>query len=365
MGGVAIGGYAPGRLANPSLTWEKQKSFNGGIDIKIFNSRVGLTVDHFQTRNYDLLLNVNVPAILGFGTALKNIGEVKNTGWEFVVSTINFDGKFQWSTDLNLSTYKNEVVKLGPSGDPIINGGNITMIGKPIGMFYGWISDGIFKSQAELDKGPIFNPGARDASRVGDVRFKDISGPGGKPDGVINSFDKTIMGSPYPDYYYGMTNHFSYKNISLSVSIQGTQGNQVLALDRSQSTNNRARFRQLSIMNNYWKSEQDPGNGWAPRPNDTPTGNWRGEYSTLWLDNASYLRINNITLGYLLPNQISNKANISSARVYISATNPFLFTNYIGFNPDISRNNNALTPGNSNYDYPLPKSIVLGLNLSF
>lgn len=366
LGGAAVGGYAPGRLANPSLTWEKQKSLNGGVDLKMFNNRVAFTVDYFQARNYDLLLNVNVPAILGFSTALKNIGEVKNTGWEFVLSTVNVKSKkIQWTTDFNISAIRGEVVKLGPSGDPIINGGNITRIGQPVGMFFGWIADGIFKNQAELDKGPIFNPGARDRSRVGDVRFVDVSGPGGKPDGVINSFDKTIMGSPYPDFYYGMTNRVSYDNLSLTVSLQGTEGNKVLALERGQSSNNRGRFRQLSIMNDYWKSEQQPGNNWAPRPNDTPTGNWRGEYSTLWLDDASYLRINNITLAYVVPNQLIQKAKISSARVYVSANNPFLVTNYVGFNPDISRNSNPLTPGNANYDYPLSKSIVVGLNLSF
>jgi TonB-linked SusC/RagA family outer membrane protein len=365
LGGSAVGGYAPGRLANPSLTWEKQKSFNGGLDLRLWTNRIGFSVDYFQAWNYDLLLNVNVPAILGFGTALKNIGEVKNTGWEFMLNTVNIDGKFKWSTDFNISAIRGEVVKLGPSGDPIISGGNITMIGQPVGMFYGWIADGIFNTQAELAKGPIFNPGARDASRVGDVRFKDVSGPNGKPDGVINSFDKTIIGSPYPDFYYGMTNNFSYKNITLGISLQGSQGNKVLALERGQSTNNRARFRQLSIMNDYWKSETSTGDGWAPRPNDTPTGNWRGEYSTLWLDVASYLRINNITLGYLLPETWTEKIKISSARFYVSATNPFLFTDYVGFNPDISRSNNPLTPGVANYDYPLQKSLVFGVNLSF
>ena len=118
-------------------------------------------------------------------------------------------------------------------------------------------------------------------------------------------------------------------------------------------------------MNNYWKSETDAGDGWAPRPNDTPTGNWRGEYSTLWLDVASYLRINNISLGYLLPETWTDKIKINSARLYVSATNPFLFTDYVGFNPDISRSNNPLTPGVANYDYPLQKSLVFGLILSF
>jgi hypothetical protein len=346
------------------VTWETQKSVNAGLDAAFFNRRVMLTVDHFQSRNYDLLLNVNVPDVTGFSTALKNIGEVKNSGWEFVLGTVNLADKFQWSTDFNLSTYRNEVVKLGPEGDPIISGGNITMIGEPIGMFYGWLSDGIFMNQAELDRG-LFNPGARDASRVGDVRFIDVSGPDGKPDGVINSFDKTIMGSPYPDFYYGMTNNFSYKNISLTVGLQGSQGNEILALSRGQLANNRARFRQLSLLNNYWKSEQEPGDGKTPRPNDTPTGNFRGTYSQLWLDTGTYLRINNITLSYLFPEAVTQKLKLSSSRVYINATNPFLFTNHIGFNPDVSRNDNALTPGNENFEYPLAKSIIIGINVGF
>ena len=365
LGGAAVGGYAPGRLANPSLTWETQKSFNAGLDMSFFDSRLSVTVDHFQSRNYDLLLNVNVPDITGFSNALQNIGEVKNSGWEFVLSSLNSAGKFRWTTDFNLSTYKNEVVKLGPQGDPIISGGNITMIGQPVGMFFGWLSDGIFMNQAELDAGPIFNPGARDASRVGDVRFVDVSGSEGVPDGIINSFDKTIMGSPYPDFYYGMNNNFSYKNFTLSVGLQGSYGNKILALSRNQVANLRSRFRQLAIMNNYWKSEEEPGNGKSPRPNDTPTGNFRGAYSQLFLDEGTYLRINNISLAYLFPPSIVSKLKLSSLRIYTTATNPFIFTEHVGFNPDVSRSDNALTPGNENYEYPLPKSIVFGLNLGF
>ncbi len=352
FGGAADGGYAPGRLANPSLTWETQKSFNVGLDMGFLNNRVSLSVDHFQSKNYNLLLNVNVPDITGFSNALQNIGEVKNSGWEFVFSSANAVNRFKWSTDFNLSTYQNEVVKLGPQGDPIISGGNITMIGQPIGMFFGWLSDGIFMNQAELDAGPIFNPGARDASRVGDVRFVDVSGSEGVPDGIINSFDKTIMGSPYPDFYYGMTNNFSYKNISLSIGLQGSYGNEILALSRNQVANLRSRFRQLSIMNNYWKSEEEPGNGKSPRPNDTPTGNFRGAYSQLFLDEGSYLRINNISLGYLFPEGLTQKLRLNTLRVYTTATNPFIFTKHVGFNPDVSRSNNALNPGNENFEYP-------------
>lgn len=364
MGGVAVAGFAPGRLANPLLTWEKQKQINVGLDASLFNRRVNITIDHFRSRNTDLLLNVNIPDVTGFSTALKNIGEVKNTGWEFVLGTTNIASKnFEWSTDFNISTFTNEVVKLGPTGDPIFSGGNVTMIGQPIGMFFGWLNDGIFKTQAELAAGPIFNPGAGDRSRVGDIRFVDISGPAGKPDGVINSFDKTIMGSPYPDFYYGMTNRFVYKKISLSVTLQGSQGNEILNLSRASGNSSRGRYRQYAFSNNYWKSEQDPGDGRTPRPNDAPTGNIRGTYSQYWLDNGSFLRVNNISLGYQMPDQIASRLRLSSLRFYVNASNPFLFTKYTAFNPDVSNSMNALTPGNELNNYPIPKALILGVTL--
>lgn len=365
LGGVAVGAFAPARLANPSLTWEKQKQVNIGFDVAFFNRRIGLTVDHFISTNTDLLLNVNVPDITGFSTALKNIGEVKNNGWEFSINTVNLKNKFGWTTDFNLSTYRNKVTRLGPGGDPIYSGGNVTMIGQPIGMFYGLITDGVFKNQAELDKGPIFSPGSAVRSRVGDTRFLDISGPDGKPDGIISSLDQTIMGSPYPDYYYGMTNHFSYKNVSLSVSLQGSQGNKVLSISRLGTLNTRGRVKQLASSNSYWKSEQDPGDGQVPRPNDAPTGGNRDPWNSRYLDYGTYLRINNINLSYLLPADYSQKLKLNSIRIYVSATNPFLFTKNESFNPDVSNSDNPLTPGIDNNNYPLTKSIVLGINVAF
>lgn len=365
LGGVAVGAFAPARLANTSLTWEKQKQVNIGFDIAILNRRISLTADHFLSRNTDLLLNVNVPDITGFSTALKNIGEVKNSGWEFAINTVNLKNKFEWTTDFNLSTYKNQVVKLGPEGDPIYSGGNVTMIGQPIGMFYGLINDGVFKNQAELDKGPIFSPGSAVRSRVGDTRFQDITGPNGRPDGIINSLDQTIMGNPYPDFYYGMTNRFSYKNVSVSISLQGSQGNKVLSISRLGTLNTRGRVRQLASSNSYWKSEQDPGDGQVPRPNDAPTGNNREPWNSRYLDYGTYLRINNMTLSYLIPASISKQLKISSLRFYISATNPFLFTKNEAFNPDVSNSDNPLTPGIDNNNYPLTKNIIAGLNVSF
>lgn len=363
FGESVVGGYSPVQIANPLLTWEKQSQVNLGVDLGLFKGRINMTVDHFQSKNTDLLLNVNIPSTTGFTNALQNIGEVKNRGWEFALNTVNFQGKFNWETSFNLSTYKNEVTKLGPTGDPIYAGNNVTMIGKPLGMFYGYLTDGVFMNQAELDEGPIYNPGASDASHVGDIRFKDVSGPNGVPDGIIDNFDNTIMGNPYPDFYYGMSNRFSFNGISLSVDLQGSQGNDVLSVTRDAGNSGRGRVRGYAFSNNYWKSEQDPGDGVTPRPNDSPTGGARRP-SQNWVDNGSFLRITNITLGYEIPERITDKLHFNSLRFYVTATNPFLFTDYVSFNPDVSFRGDPLRPGNEANDYPLGKGITLGLNLS-
>lgn len=364
-GETTVGGFAPGRMPNPNLTWEKQQQINFGLDFSIAKSRINLTVDHFRSRNTDLLLNVNISDLTGFSTALQNIGEVKNSGWEFVLSTANLEGPFSWKTDFNISTYKNEVVKLGPQGDPIYSGGNVTMIGQPIGMFYGWITDGVFKNAAELAKGPIYRPGSTIASRVGDTRFLDISGPDGKPDGIIDGSDQTIMGSPYPNFYYGMTNRLSYKNIGLTIGLQGTYGNKVLSIARLGTLNTRGRVRQLASSNAYWKSEQNPGDGQVPRPNDAPTGNNRDPWNSRYLDEGTYLRINTISLTYQVPSALLQKLSLGSLRLYATATNPFLFTKNEAFNPDVSNSDNPLTPGIDQNNYPLTKSIIFGINLGF
>ncbi len=368
-GGVAISGYAPGTIANPDLTWEKQEQINVGIDLGLYKGRLNLSIDHFNSKNKNLLLNVNVPTATGFSTALQNIGEVKNTGWEFVLSSINLDGKLNWSTDLNLSIYKNEVVRLGPSGDPIIAGNandgyNITKIGQPIGMFYGFIADGIFKTAAELAAGPVYNRGLADATRVGDIRFKDISGPGGKPDGIIDNNDMSITGSPYPDFYYGMTNRFSYKTLSLSFNIAGSYGSKVYADSYRIFKLNRSRSRTFATEANYWKSEADPGDGQTPRPVDNTTGGIRLT-GTRYMDTGTFLRFNNITVGYVLPASIAQRLKANAIRFYLSSSNPITITKNLSFNPDVSNSGDPLSPGHDRNNYPLPRNIMLGLNITF
>jgi len=357
-------GYAPARIPNPNLTWEKQRQLNTSVEASFLQNRINISVDYFHSTNTDLLLNVNVPTITGFSTSLENIGEVQNKGWEFVLNTVNTQGKFNWSTDFNISTYRNKVIKLGPEGDPIISGWNITQIGQPIGMFYGLLWDGVFMNQAEVDRGPKYSPGLRDESRPGDIRFKDVSGPNGVPDGIITTDDYTIMGSPYPDFYYGMTNRFSYKNISLILSIVGSQGAEILNRANEIRLLTRSRSRTLSNQANWWKSEAEPGDGRTPRPNDIPNGGIRLP-NQRHLDSGSFFRVSNISLSYLFPRVISNKLLLNSLRVYATANNPFLITKNTSFNPEVSNSRGSLEPGVDNNNYPTPKSFILGINVEF
>jgi hypothetical protein len=172
------------------------------------------------------------------------------------------------------------------------------------------------------------------------------------------------MGSPYPDFFYGMTNRLAYKNVSLSVSLQGSQGNEIFSTANNIRLLTRSRSRTLATQRNYWKSEQDPGDGVTPRPNDQPTGGIRLN-SQRYIESGSYLRINNISLGYLLPTPMVHKLLLNSLRVYVTANNPFIFTKNTSFNPEVSNSGNALNPGIDFNNYPLPKSLIIGLNVGF
>ena len=354
---IGGGGMAPSNIENNMLTWEKQRSTNIGLDAGLFKNRISFTVEYFQTLNHKLLLNVRVPSITGFTNSLQNIGEVENKGWEFSLKTHNIKGAFNWHTNFNLSTYRNKVLKLGPEGAPLIETSNITQIGSPVGMFYGYKTDGVFKNQAELDRGPIWGTGVA-ASHVGDIRFVDING-----DGVITPLDdKTIIGSPYPKFYFGMTNAFSYKNFMLSVSVTGSYGNKVMYVG-DQKLYTRARYRQYAQVKDYWKSESDPGNG-EPRPNNNPSGGVR-ERSDRYLDDGSFIKINNINFSYTVPTQIIQNLGVSGLRLYMTSNNPFLFTKFKDMNPEVYNSNNSLTPGLANANYPVAKSLILGINVTF
>ena len=355
---IGGGGVAPGSIENTLLTWEKQNQVNFAIEAGFFRNRINLSAEYYVAQNHQLLLSVNVPQITGFSSSMQNIGKVENKGWEVTLRTHNVRGKVNWYTNFNIYGNRNKVLELGPEGAPLISTNHITQIGSPLGMFYGYITDGVFKNQAELDAGPIWGTGAA-ASHVGDIRFKDLNG-----DGAITPLDdKTIIGSPYPNFSLGMTNSVSFMNFNLSVALTASYGNKVM-YQEDYKMYTRARYRQYAQVKDYWKSESDPGNGTEPRPNNNPKGGVR-ERSDRYLDDASFLKVNNINLSYTFPARIAQALQLQNLRLYATSTNPFIFTKYKDMNPEVSNSTSSTSSGVANYNYPVAKSFLLGFNVTF
>lgn len=374
IGGNRAIGLQPSNLANPNLTWEVSAQTDFGLDVGLFNNKLNLVVDYFQKNTDDLLLQVQIPTTTGFSNFLQNLGEIKNTGWEFALNTINVSNEnFQWRTSANLTAIRNEVLALGPEGDDIISGAggpdggaeggvsgtHITRIGEPLGNFFGFVRDGIYLNQEEIDSNPVQDFPNR---QPGDWRTKDTNG-----DGIIDADDRTITGSPFPDFTYGVTNTFKYKNIDFSVLLVGSQGNDILNLSIREYGNFAANNNIITEQFNGFQSPTNIGNG-LPRAARNPSSN-QTAISTYHVEDGSFLSVRNITLGYNLESTVSERLNLESARIYVGVQNAFLFTNFIGFNPEESIEDNgaasALSPGVSYGGYPLPRTFTLGLNLKF
>ncbi|MCL5246513.1 TonB-dependent receptor [Cellulophaga sp. 20_2_10] len=358
-------GLIQSTIPNPELTWEKSVQTNVGLELGLVNNRIFLLADYYRTITSDLLLNVGITSVSGFETTLQNIGEVKNEGFEIALKSRNFVGDFKWETDINFSTNKNEVLSLNDKGEPIFSSGSagirhITQVGESIGSYYGYVVDGIYQNQQDIIDAPIDtqapNPGP------GDFKFKDVDG-----DGEITPDDRTVTGSYFPDFTWGITNRFSYKGVDFTFLIQGVEGNEVLNLTSRHLKNGEANFNSYAIFNDRWKSEADPGNGSVPRA-DRLSGNHgnNNRPSSFQVEDGSFVRLRNMTLGYTLPTKEVFGSSIEKLRFFITGTNLFTKTDYLGYNPEVSnRPNSSLTPGEDYGAYPLTKSFTMGLNLSF
>lgn len=358
------GGAAPSTISNQALSWETTTQSGVGVDLGILDDRINFTFDYYRSITSDLLLNVNIPSAFGYTTALTNIGEVLNEGLEFMLTTRNIVGNFTWSTDFNYSTNRNEVLKLGQKGDPILSAGgagirHITMVGQPIGSYYGYVTDGLFLTQSDLDN-RLPDAMARKPG-LGDFKFKDING-----DGRITSADRTVIGNYMPDYTFGITNRFSYRNFDASIFFQGVVGGEILNLTSRHLKNGEANFNAYAAFNDRWRSPEDPGNGKFPRA-DRQTGLHGGNDrpSDFQVEDATYFRIRNITLGYNVPSRILGTA-VSRARIYGSVSNVFTWTDYLGFNPEVNNWSGAsmLTQGEDYGAYPIMRTFTLGINVS-
>ncbi|WP_460944677.1 SusC/RagA family TonB-linked outer membrane protein [Spirosoma daeguense] len=357
-----VSGLAPGNSANDKLKWEKTAMLDIGFDAAFLRNRLTLTFDYYNANTSDLLLNVPVPRTSGFSTELQNIGKVNNEGFEFTLGTQQTFGRFGWTANANIATNRNTVRALGASGDPIIVSGGvagaqfITRIGEPIGQYWTMKYDGVFKNQAEVDAYPHTS-----TTKPGDFRFVDTNG-----DGKIDfSSDRTVTGSYFPKYTFGFTTRFTFAGFDLGATVQGVQGNQIMNLIRRYIYNSEGNGNQFRGALNRWQSPENVGNGLVNRANRLSTGS-NGEISTWHIESGSYVRIRTITLGYTLPATLLQRLGLSRARVYATTQNPFTFTKYTGYNPDVSaRPDNALSQGEDYGTYPLARTTSIGVNLSF
>jgi TonB-linked SusC/RagA family outer membrane protein len=362
--GSEANGIIQQTIPNPKLTWEKSAQTDIGVELGLFKNRLFLLADYYKTVTSDLLLNVSITSVSGFNTVLQNLGQVKNEGFEFAFKSRNFVNKFTWDTDINFSTNKNEVLSLNSENEPIFSIGgagirHITRVGDPIGSYYGYVVDGIYQNQQDIANSPIDTQAPKPAP--GDLKFKDING-----DGKITPDDRTVTGSYFPDFTWGITNSFSFKGADFSFIIQGVEGNEILNLTGRHLSNGEANFNSYAIWNDRWKSAEEPGNGSIPRA-DRESGRHGNNMrpSSFQVEDGSFIRLRNVTLGYTLPEKMFFKGNIDKLRFYVTGSNLLTITDYLGYNPEVSNIAGSTTPGEDYGAYPLNKTIVFGINLNF
>lgn len=350
-------GLAPSTLANDELTWEKSKQTDIGIDFGLFNNRVSVVADWYYNLKTDLLLSVNLPAASGFGSAMQNVGEIENKGFEFALNTVNIDTKnFSWSTAFNISANRNKVKKLATEDGRIVSDKFITEVGQPISSFYMMHVVGVFKDEADVARGPVYSPN----TKPGDLKFEDVDG-----DGKITTADKTIVGSPFPDFTWGLNNEFRWKNLSLSVFVNGSHGGKTYFGAGETLLNSAGVQNQLAIVNERWKSPEEPGNGYIPRA-------IRSDYalgmtaSSRYLFDASYVRIKDITLSYDFPGAITQRIGLKGLNAYFNISNVYTFTDYPGYDPEASQSGDSVTSaGIDGGVYPTPRTYTLGVKVAF
>ncbi|HEV7350325.1 TonB-dependent receptor [Telluribacter sp.] len=352
-------------LSNPFLTWEESSQFDAGFDLELFKSNVLLIVDFYNRKSSNMLLNDVIPAITGFNSQIVNKGNVRNQGLEISLGGSPVSRAIRWDVNANMAFNRNVVLSLNDNSDRILSGSNdgnpthISVVGKPIGQFFGFINDGVY-SAADIE-----NPNITKTPQVyeGNPKYRDVNG-----DGVVSDLlDYAIIGSPHPNFTFGLSNHLTYKRFNLGIIINGQQGGQVMNGLRQSVDNLQGFFNVRQEWVNRWRSAQDPGDGrLSGVPKLTPS--WGHRVNSLWVEDASFLRIANINLGYTLPEGLLRKTGfISSCRIYATIQNLAMFTNYEGANPEAQSRNidNTLSPGFDMSSYPLSRTSSVGINVSF
>ena len=374
-------GGIPANVGNPDLSWESVVTYNAGLDATFFNKKLELSVDVYNKKTTDMILSTTLPVFSGLDPnppvnsykeiepPVTNAGEMSNKGIDVSLTTYNIQQKdFEWKTNVIFSHYKNKLIRLNAPG-ALLRGQaqdftgnssvvNITQAGGAVGMFYGYVTDGLFTSTDqlnELDYGYAVGP---QGLYLGDVRYKDLNG-----DGKIGSEDVTFIGDPNPKFTYGMTNTFRYKNFDFSFFLQGVYGSKIFNWTRkyTESLSSVYLNQSTDVMDRYTPSNPT---GTVPRYNQFTNNNLRN--SDRYIESGSYLRIQNISLGYNLPAAWVKKVKMASARIYVTAQNVYTFTKYSGYDPEIGAfNQSVLSQNVDNGHYPNPRTFNIGANVEF
>ena len=341
-------------LANPYIHWEEVAQTNIGFDASLFNSRIVFSLDAYLKETRDMLVKASIPITSGFEdttTTYTNAGKVRNQGLEMSLHTINLTGELGWETNVTATYNKNKIKDLNSAVPYYINQINnsyVTMLAKdyPINAFYGYVTDGLFQNQAEVDAHAV-QPGAE----PGDIRFRDLNN-----DGVINDSDRTVIGNPNPSWFFSMNNNLSYKGFELSVFLQGVAGNKIYNANNIDNVGMAAAYNQTTDVLNRWRGE---GTSYSmPRAVfGDPNQNCR--VSDRFVEDGSYLRVKNITLSYTFPKQWLQKLQIENARLSLSCENVATITGYSGFDPEVDINGIDLSR------YPISRTFSVGLNFNF
>ena len=363
FGNTPVTGSAVSTFTDNNLAWEKKKTTNVGIDVAMFRNRLEFTFEWYKNVSEDLLYAVPVPAQAGVSNTevTMNAASMENSGFEFSATYRNNDHDFKYQIGANLSTLKNKVTSLGFGTESYITGAYKTEVGQEIGKFYGWVYEGIARTQADLD-----NHATQSGANVGDCLYKDISGPEGEPDGVIDAYDQTVLGSGLPKINFGLNVRFEYKNFDLSVATFGAL-NYHVSDDIYNSLNSCYGWGNKDVAMgdaNRWSEDGTTYLSSVPRTYaaNNATLAWNDLFSERKIQNAAYWKIANVELGYNLPDKWFGNY-VSGVRVYVSAQNLHTFTGYKGYNVDYA--GGTFTPGYNFCSFPSARSFMAGLHFTF
>ena len=372
--GQIVSGYYPSNMSNEKLKWETTAQWNIGLDVGFFDGRLKATVDWYLKDTYDLLLNATIPASSGYTSAMMNIGSMRNRGWEFTIdATPVKTRKFEWDVNVNLAINRNIVTGLNENQYSLFSAVNweqkfnsqypyITQVGKPSGMMYGFIYEGTYKLD-EFQNGSTLKAGipyltsvGRDGVKPGDPKYRDLN-----EDGVIDDNDRTVIGCGQPLATGGFSTAFRFYGFDLNLFFQWSYGNDILNANRLMFENGTtSSLNQFSSYRDRFDAQRNPDS-------DIPAVQANGMfvYSSRVIEDGSYLRLKNISLGYTFPRSVLRKMKFDTVRVYLSADNVYTFTKYSGPDPEVSTRNSVLTPGFDWSAYPRAIGITGGVSFTF